>query len=127
VTACQQCNRGKSNVSLANIPQSLAERAAETIEREAQISGYQAVMKDRRMRIDAEAQEILELFWEWFTGRDGIPKNDFTSIRNFIDKLGLDECIDSVERSLKKCPYSYPRAFKYFCGACWGKLRNNEG
>lgn len=125
VTACQACNRGKYNIPLTTVPQALSERAAEVLEREAQIAGYQAVMKQRRMRLDADAQEILELFCEYFK-RDGISKNEFTSIKHFVDKLGLDDAIDSVERAFQKCPWSYPRAFKYFCGACWGKLRNRE-
>lgn len=124
ITACQACNRGKGNTPLSSIPQSLSARAAEVLEREAQIAGYQAIMKQRRMRLDADAQEVLNLFCEYFTGREGIPQNDFTSIKNFIDKLGLDECIDSAERAFKICPYSYQRAFKYFCGTCWGKIRD---
>lgn len=126
VTACFSCNRGKSNIPLNNVPQSMSERAAEVLEREAQISGYQAVMKDRRMRVEADAQEILELFCEYFK-REGISKNEFTSIKTFIQKLGLDECIASAERAFQVCSYSYPRAFKYFCGACWGKLRERDG
>lgn len=127
VTACQACNRGKSNIPLSTIPQNLSERAAEVLEREAQVAGYQEIMKRRRMRIDGDAQEILELFCAHFTGIDGIPKSDFMSIRNFIEKIGLDECIDSAERAITKCKYSYLRAFKYFCGACWGKLRGLDG
>lgn len=127
VTACRSCNRGKSNVSLSTVPQSMSERAAEVLEREAQVSGYQAVMKHRRMRLEADAQEILELFCGYFTGREGISKNEFTSIKMFVDRLGLDECIESAEKSFQKIPYSYQRAFKYFCGSCWGKLRDIEG
>ncbi len=126
VTACQNCNRGKSNIALANVPQSLADRAAEVIEREAQISGYQAVMKDRRMRLEADAQDVLELFCEHF-GRDGIPKNDFISIKRFIDKIGLDACLWSAERSFHQYPRSYRRAFPYFCGICWNKIREQYG
>ena len=122
VTACFSCNRGKANILLDNIPQGLAYRAAEVLEREAQISGYQDIMKHRRMRLEADAQEILELFCAHFN-MDGIPKNDFISIKNFVDKIGLDDCMHSVELAFHKRIYSYSRTFKYFCGACWGKFR----
>lgn len=123
ITACFACNRGKSDIPLSDVPQSMSEKAAETIEREAQIAGYESVMKARRMRLDADAQEVLNFICDLYS-RDGISKPDFTSIKRFVERLGLEECLSGAERAHQKCPYSYSKGFKYFCGICWGKIRD---
>ena len=121
ITSCQPCNSGKSDRRLSDIPQALSDRAAEVIEREAQIAGYQAIMKERRMRIAADAQEVVEMFCALFR-LSGCSKDDFVSIKRFIEKLGLEECLEAAERAHQKDHY-FPRAFRYFCGICWGKIR----
>lgn len=126
VTACFDCNRGKSDVPLGVVTQSMAERAAETIEREAQIAGYQAVLKDRRLRIESDAQDVLELFCEFY-GKDGISKAEFTSIKRFVDRIGLDACLWACERAQQQYNRSYRKAFPYFCGICWNRIREQEG
>lgn len=126
VTACEACNQGKSDIPLGVVPQSLADRATDVAEREAQIAGYQAILKGRRERLDADAQQILEIFCVAY-GRDGIPRADFTSIKRFIDNLGLDECISAAESASGKFYSGYERSFRYFCGICWAKIREAEG
>lgn len=128
VTACFDCNRGKGARSLtAVIPQSMPDRAAEVLEREAQIVGYQAVMKQRRMRIENDVRDVIDAFLQEYPYQgDGIPKRDAQSIARFIDKLGLDVCLDAVGRAGAKCR-TYYSGFKYFCGICWSKVRDLEG
>ena len=123
ITACFACNRGKSDVPLTVVAQSMAERAAETIEREAQIAGYEAVMREKRLRLDADAQEVLEAFCEHFTGIDGIPKRDFQTIRRFVEMIGVNSVIESVAIATSRKPYNYKGCFRYFCGVCWNKSR----
>ncbi len=125
VTACHACNRGKSNIPLGLVSQSMADRAAETLERESQIAGYQAILKQKRMRLDGDAREILEAFCKYFT-KDGIPKDHFTSIKRFVDKLGLDDVLFASELAMNKCKWNYNSSFRYFCGVCWGKIRDQE-
>jgi HNH endonuclease len=122
VTACFSCNRGKAANSLSDIPTSLAQRAAEVQEREEQIAGYERVMREYRERLDASAYDILRKFCDHH-GREGIPTNDFLSIKKFIDQLGFHDVVDSCEIAIAKKPYHYPSCFKYFCGVCWNKIR----
>lgn len=125
VTACVACNQGKSDKLLSDVPLSLAERAADVAEREEQIAGYQGVMRDRRGRIEADAEDVLDSFCQAF-GRDSIPMNDFRSIRRFVDELGLDEVLWSVDRAAQQ-HRNYRKAFLYFCGICWRKIRERDG
>ena len=120
ITACFDCNRGKGAVPLDAIPQSLSERAAEVLERERQIAGYQDVMKQRRMRIEADAEQVFDLFCTHFS-MERAPWDDFRSIKFFIEKIGLDACLNAAELSFKM--WSYRKAFRYFCGVCWNLIR----
>jgi hypothetical protein len=126
VTACFACNRGKSDVPLSSVPESLSERAARGLEQEAQIAGYEAVMKERRMRLEADAEQILDYFCDAH-GRDGVPKADFTSMKRFVGKLGLDATLEAAEIGCNRFRFSYRKAFLYFCGVCWRKIRGPEG
>lgn len=126
VTSCFNCNRGKFNNLLTDVPQSLAERAKEVKEREAQIAGYEAIMREKRERLEGQAQEILDAICEFYY-RDGIPKVDFTSIKRFVDTLGLSEVIEAVNISNTKFPRSYRNFFPYFCGICWKKIKTRRG
>lgn len=126
VTSCFDCNRGKGDRLISDVPRSLSAKAAETSERETQISGYEAVMRERRERLDDGAYEVLGVFCEHFS-RGGLPNKDFLSIRNFVEKSGVNKTLDSANTALAKKPYSYPSAFRYFCGVCWGKIRRAGG
>lgn len=123
ITACFDCNRGKSDVSLDVVPQSLAEKAAEVAEREEQLRGYSQVMEAKRQRLDAETWQIMEMF---YPGADSVPRDSFGSARRFIEKLGFHEVVEAAEIALGGPAYG-KRIFKYFCGVCWNKVRKAEG
>jgi len=122
VTACADCNRGKSDISLSSVPRSLDDRRADMEEREAQIAGYEDVMRQRRQRIEDYADEVLLSFCDLYS-RDGIPKTDYTSVKRFVERLGLDVCLWAVTRAHQQYPRAYGKAFKYFCGICWRKIK----
>lgn len=125
ITACADCNLGKSGVPLQDITPSLSDRADRVSEAEAQIAGYEAIMRERRRRIEDDAQEALNALCECF-GRDGIPQADFTSIKRFVGKIGLDATLEAVSIAHGRFPYSYRAAFRYFCGVCWNRVRAAE-
>jgi hypothetical protein len=123
ITACLGCNRGKGASSLSEVPVSLAERSEETAEREAQIAGYEAVMRERRARIDRDAQRVLDEIMEFFPTMSGIPTPNFISIKRFVESIGLDSTLESVNIAVNQGPDYYEAWFRYFCGVCWRKVR----
>lgn len=122
VTACDHCNLGKSASSLENIPASLSARAAEVAEREAQLRGYSEVMSAQRERIDDDCWEVANVYIDHFR-KDGVRKDWFQSIRQFVEKLGVHECIRAMEIATARKPYSESQCFRYFCGVCWNLIR----
>lgn len=122
VTACQNCNLGKAAESLTVIPESLASRAAQVSEREAQLTGYSKIMAKQRERIDAESWDVADLFIDQFM-LEGIRKDWFQSIRSFVERIGAHDCIRAMEIATAKKPLSRSQCFSYFCGICWNIVR----
>lgn len=124
ITACQPCNLGKGAVPLSVTPQSLREKAKETAEREEQIRGYQEVLQEKRLRLDADAWRVAELLF----GDHSVCRDWFLSIRRFCDTMGLDGVIGAAEIALSRMPQGSRGAlFRYFCGVCWNKIREGKG
>lgn len=117
ITACQNCNLGKSDVPLSVVPQSLAERAAEVAEREAQIAGFTAIMQAAKDRLEADAWAVVEAL----TGRpsDIFSRSKFTSVQKFVQQLGRVDVVRAAEIATMKRGYGTAGSFKYFCGICW--------
>lgn len=122
VTACQPCNLGKSATSLAEIPQSLKEKASEIAERELQIQGYQAVMNSKRLRIDDEAGEVREVY-ERFNEGLTLTDSAMVSIRKFIEAIGMHAVIGAMEEAHTRPTVRRGNEFKYFCGICWNLIK----
>jgi len=124
VTACFSCNRGKAANSLESVPQSLSDKAAMVAETEAQLAGYQEIMESKRSRIEDELWRVAETL-EPGCSKKGMNRDWTVSIQKFNEKLGVHECLDAADIARAKFPYGGKRAFIYFCGICWRKIRGN--
>lgn len=119
VTSCSICNMGKGARSLTAVPQSLKAKAKETAEREAQILGYHNVMEAKRWRIENECWQIVEFLEGKPT--ESYNRDSLSSIRKFLTHLPFHEVLEAAE--IAQSRYSGNRAFRYFCGVCWHKIR----
>lgn len=122
VTACESCNQGKSDRELSDIPQSLQEKAAEVLEREAQIKGYQKAMDTQRSRIEEEANAVVGVYEDFNSGYT-LSDRAVVSVRNFIEKIGFHAVRDAMEKACTAPRVRSGQEFKYFCGICWNKIR----
>lgn len=126
VTACEACNRGKSDVPLGAVPQSLQAKAKEVAEREAQLSGYYEVLEARRQRIEDEIWRIAVVL-KTNAETDGFHRPHLVSIKNFIERIGFYEVLEAAEIAARSKPWAFGQKWKYFCGVCWRKIRRAEG
>lgn len=124
VTSCDRCNLGKGARPLSSVPMSLADKAEEAREREAQLAGYTTIMQAIRERIEDEAWQVAEALQPG--ARQGYNTAKFESIKRFVRDLGLHECLEAAEISWSRKPYSDPQRFKYFCGVCWNKIKRGS-
>ncbi len=121
VTACSECNLGKSATPLEMAPKSLAEKAALVAEREAQIAGYAEVLAAERERIEQDAWRVAE---ELKPGAsEGYSRDKFTGIKNFVVQLGVYSVLDAADIANSRRQRGSTQAFKYFCGICWNRIR----
>lgn len=124
VTACDLCNMGKGARDLSVCPQSLKEKAALLSEKEGQLLGYQQLLEAKRERLESEIWNIGRALY--LVQKNRMDHEYFQSIKRFIERLGVHEVMDAAEIALaKKIRYNQYR-FKYFCGVCWGKIRDGD-
>lgn len=126
VTACAPCNLGKSATSLAEIPQTLKEKAAEVAERELQIAGYQKVMDEKRLRLEEEAAQVAEVYEEFNPGYT-LSATALVSVRQFIDAIGVHAVCTAMEQAYTRPSVRKGQEFKYFCGICWTIIKKGGG
>lgn len=122
VTACEPCNLGKGARSLTAVPQSLADKAKQVAEREAQLAGYQSILEAKRERIEDELWRVAETL-EPGSAQNGMRLDWTRSIKHFIEKLGVHEVIDAAELARSRCHHGGRRTFLYFCAVCWRKIK----
>jgi hypothetical protein len=119
LTSCEACNLGKGARALTAVPESLADKAARIAEAEEQLAGYSAVMQARRERIEADVWDVVEAL----TGEREIRRDQYASVKHFVERLGLHECLEAAEIASARIGYARKR-FLYFCGICWKKIRD---
>jgi hypothetical protein len=123
ITACQPCNLGKGARDLKVTPKKLAEKIAESEEREAQLLGYQELLESKRNRLEEETWKIVDVI---MPGSDTVNRDQFNSIYRFIERIGFFEVLDAAEISWSG-HVLHKNRFKYFCGVCWNKVRKIDG
>jgi len=124
LTSCFDCNRGKSNIELKQIPSSLIENKEVLLEREKQYLEYHKLLARIDRRINSEINKVDEVYSRHFPDyclSEGFKK---TSVKMFIEKLNVFEVCESMEKACMKIVDSN-KAIKYFCGICWCKIKEN--
>jgi len=123
ITSCFDCNRGKRNIKLDTIPNTISDNFDVIIEKEKQYKAYQKVLKKINKRLEFEIQKIDDIYSNSFHGYMLSDNFKIASVKNFINKLGFLEVEESMYKACSyiKNPYE---SIKYFCGICWNKIKN---
>lgn len=124
LTSCFECNRGKGVRALSAIPDSISARAERILEGEAQIAAYEKIQKQRRRRQAKQIREIEKIYTAAFPGWGLTPKFLETIRIQFMPRLAPGEILDAMTIAVMRIP-DHDRAIKYFCGVCWGKIREH--
>lgn len=125
VAACFDCNRGKSDIELTVVPESLAlklEQKSIALEQHKQLK---RLITREKKQMDAMI-EMVESIYVASTGDRYCFGDKFRlSVKKFITELGVEEVMESMERAASKDLWNSD-TLKYFCGICWNKIRENE-
>ena len=125
ITSCADCNGGKGARSLKSVPQPLAEKMDDLAEREAQIAGYQSLLAEKRKRIESGIASVMDVY-ERFYPEWTLTESAGVSIGKFIEGLGLECVIDAMEIACERWKWNKNKTFRYFCGICWHRVRENQ-
>lgn len=125
ITACFDCNRGKSSGLLTNIPAAITEKLELIKEKEDQLKAYNRLLKRIKVREQKDVESIEAIFNKNNKGNWFSPEFEESVKRNFLRKIPVYELIIYMENSCSKMA-SPERAIKYFCGICWNVIRAKE-
>jgi len=126
-TACQDCNGGKSNRPLTQLPPASATTRQEQQERLDQLRAL-SELSIAKHEHEQEMIEILSDHWMRVEGDDPeefrVSKKIEASLRMFLKRLPVDEILDAIDIAHARHPECINQ--KYFCGVCWKKIRDRE-
>jgi hypothetical protein len=125
ITACSDCNSGKSDVPLELTPPGLVERTEAIAERREQLAAYEELVRleaeEREQRIAVVDSHYTLLY----------PKYEFSerfkrsSLRRFLDYYTVDQLCGFLDIAAAKFPRDSERVIRYFCGICWGGIKQD--
>jgi CRISPR/Cas system Type II protein with McrA/HNH and RuvC-like nuclease domain len=122
ITACFDCNRGKSNIELKNLPNKLIDNIKIIKEKEAQYKQYRKIIELQNKRINAEIDEIEKIYQNYYIDYYLTERFKNSSIKQFINKLGFYETKEAMEKACTHYRLNENSSLKYFCGICWNKI-----
>ena len=121
ITACFDCNRGKSGNELTSVPKTILEKSEGKKLALKQYKEYQKILQMEKMQMELDIDCVEFVYTSTFEGWLFSP-NFRISVKNFIEKLGIEVVIDAMEKSCNRMYYEN-NALKYFCGICWTKIK----
>lgn len=133
ITSCFDCNRGKSNIELKRIPNSLRENKEILEEREKQYLEYHKLIAKINKRVNQEIDSIGDIFSKYFFRHELRSEFKQNTVKMFIEKLDVFTVREAMELACSRLKGSkqfyetgipaYEAAIKYFCGICWNKIK----
>lgn len=124
LTACFDCNRGKSNIELDNVPKTLTDKTEVIKLAQYQYKQYCRVLKKQEKIINDDIQTI-QLIFELYHNEWSFTDKFKLSVKKFIESLGIHEVKDSMEKACLKNNLDSDDTLRYFCGICWNKIKGN--
>jgi hypothetical protein len=125
VTACFDCNNGKSAIPLDIIPGKLSDNMEMMREKELQIKAYRAFIRKIRKRINKDIEDIETIYSDYFQGCVLYDNFKANGLKKFVLELPKDEIEDAMTYSCNKINDS-ERALTFFCKICWNKIKGRN-
>lgn len=133
ISACEDCNRGKSNKPLDKpVEKVQLEKERERFEQEKELQDF----IEEKNKYWMEKVEKVHKFYQgsFLKNREVLTGGELDSIKYFVQRLGISECIASVDitydkfysESCKGNHFKESNCRKYFFGVLNNKLRDNN-
>ncbi len=124
VTACADCNGGKSSVPAdAPLVADVANDALRWARAMEQVAEIRAAERVQRMEVKFWFMDVWNEWTNWKDETFETPDGALDSIIRFLDAgLDPDEIADLVRVAMRS---QSPDKWRYFCGCCWRRIREN--
>ena len=122
ITACFDCNRGKSNILLDSVPDALTQKMENKRIATEQYKKFLKIIKQEKKQMDQSIDMVCDVYSTYIEGYV-LTDRSRISVKNFITKLGVDEVILCMEKAGVKCGDDI---WRYFCGICWKKIKGED-
>ena len=123
VTSCFDCNRGKRDIPLDQVPPALSESMDILKEREDQIKEYRKFKKAIRRRENKDFKDIENILAETYENTRFTKKFKMQTLQKFFKELDKDAIEESMWLATSKVNDDPERCIRYFCGVCWRKIK----
>jgi hypothetical protein len=131
LTSCFDCNRGKRDVVLERVPNSIAINLEVLKEKELQLKEYNRFIQKIQRRVQLECKDVDKIFNSYHAKWCLSEKFQNSSLRTFLNRLPKEDVIEAMHNACqymerKHGPDSRLEAISYFCGICWTKIKRNQ-
>lgn len=123
ITACFDCNRGKSNGLLEVSPETIAEKAERMEEKREQLKAFERLQRAERRRQDKAIDKLEGIFKNYHSNRGFTDKFKNDIRRHFLPRISVFQLEDAMEIAMTRVQGRPEDSIKYFCGVCWAKIR----
>lgn len=130
-TSCSDCNLGKSDKDLQQRPVGLVQSLEQRVELQQQLDELNKYLAAKQRRLKRSAERFAREWCSSIPGGDGMTfgKARINSVIRFMELLPIDILNRAAHAAISKVdPPNIAhdeQAFKYFCGICWGTIRDN--
>lgn len=123
ITACFDCNRGKSNIDLSSLPDSTSKKIELAKIAQAQYSEFRRLFKKQEKQLNEDLEYVENIYYDSF---DYVFSERFkASVKKFIKELGVEVVSDAMRYACSRI-YNEDKVLKYFCGICWNKIKEGN-
>lgn len=135
LTACFDCNRGKTNIPLDKIPNKLSENLEILKEKEEQLREYREFLLEVETRIQNDIFLVEKVFELNYPRNCLTEKFQQVSIRKFVELLPILVVLNAINMACLKFHSDISNEFndeninnsiRYFCGICWKRIKSGE-
>lgn len=137
ITACTNCNLGKSDIPLDELPVHVQANLADRKEAASQLAELNKWLSKERSIREANVDHLARYWCD--LARDGNPTHHFIAfpqylqtLRTFIGRMPVVEIEDSMVVATARFPFASnsdgfsDRTWRYFCGICWRKIKGDD-
>lgn len=129
VTSCFECNRGKADIPLTQIPIPILDELNKAVEIREQTEAFERFLKKQRKAND---KAVAEIGSHWLSQCSKTPdyavleKDRARSLRIFLAHFPAQKLMHFVDVAHSRKPTSWSQdgdTWKYFCGICWKEIK----